>query len=189
MPKRPGLTKEKLVDAAIDIINQEGLDNLTIAALSAKFSVKPPSLYNHIDSHEALQQAITLRGIKSITLVIQKAAMGRAGYDALKAVAIAYREFAKSQPGLYEMTVRSHEGQDPELAAAQREAVDAFTRILKGYHLDEEKALHAVRCIRSSLHGFVALEIQGGFGLPLSIEESFDYHLRILDCGLSQTMS
>lgn len=185
MPKRPGLSKEKLVDGAIEIINQEGLSSLSIASLAAKFKVKPPSLYNHIDGFEALQQAIALKGIKSMTLIAQKAAMGRAGFDALRATAIAYRDFAKNQPGLYDITLRSNQGQNSELAAAEKEGIDVFTGILRGYNLEAEQALHAVRAIRSSLHGFVALEIKGGFGLPLSIEESFDYYVRLLDRGLS----
>lgn len=185
MPKRPGLSKEKLVDAAIEMINQEGLSSLSIASLAAQFKVKPPSLYNHIDGLEALQQAIALKGIKSMTSIAQKAAMGRAGFDALRATAIAYRDFAKHQPGLYEITLRSNQGQNSELAAAEKEGIDVFTGILRGYNLEEEQALHAARAIRSSLHGFVVLEIKGGFGLPLSIEESFDYYLRLLDRGLS----
>ena len=189
MPKRPGLTKEKLVDAAIEIINQDGLHSLSIASLATKFKVKPPSLYNHIDNLEDLQQAIILKGIRSLTLAGQKAAMGRAGFDALKAVSNAYRDFAKSQPGLYEIILRSNEGRDAELVAAEKEAVEVFTGILRGYNLEQEQALHAVRSIRSCLHGFVVLEIKGGFGLPLSIEESFDYHLRILDYGLSQKLT
>lgn len=185
MPKRPGLTKEKLVDAAIEIVNSDGVHSLSIPALAAKFKVKPPSLYNHIKGLDGLKQAMTLRGIQELTQAGQKAAAGRAANDALKAVAIAYRDFAKSQPGLYELMQTSSLEQSPEMAEAETEAIEVFVSILRGYDLEEDKALHAIRCIRSSLHGFVALEIQGGFGLPLSIDESFEYQLRILDCGLS----
>lgn len=184
MPKRPGLTKEKLIDAAIDLINNEGVPKLTIATLSTRFKVKPPSLYNHIDSLESLKQAMALKGIVELSQVGQKAAMGRAGSDALKAVAIAYRNFAKNQPGLYELTLRSNEGQSPELIKAEKEALEVFSGVLRAYKLSEENTIHAMRCIRSSLHGFVALELQGGFGLPISIEESFSYNLSILDHGL-----
>jgi len=184
VPKRPGLTKEKLVDKAIDLINKEGLNKLTIATLSARFKVKPPSLYNHIDSLESLKQAMALKGIIELSQVAQKSAMGRAGSDALKAVALAYRNFAKSQPGLYELTLRSNEGQSPELVKAEKEALEVFSGILRAYELNEENTIHAMRCIRSSLHGFVSLELQGGFGLPINLEESFSYNLNLLDRGL-----
>ncbi|MEM7737988.1 MAG: WHG domain-containing protein [Deinococcota bacterium] len=186
MPKRPGLTKEKLVDAAINIINQNGVSSLSIASLAAKLNVKPPSLYNHMNSLKDLQRAIVLRGLKKFTQIGQEAAMGRAGYDALKAVATSYREFAKHQPGFYEITLQSNEGQDAELVVAEKEALEIFIGILRGYNLEEEHALHAIRAIRSSIHGFVALEVKGGFGLPLDIEESFHYHLQILDYGIKK---
>lgn len=184
MAKRPGLSEAKVVDAAIDMINKEGLVNLSVANLAKHFKVKPPSLYNHMDSLDALQRAMALRGIKELTAVGQKATMGRAGFDALKCLALAYRDFAKRQPGLYALTQRSYEGSDDELAAAAGEAVEIFLSALRAYELSDEDALHAVRCIRSSLHGFVALETNGGFGLPLQVDESFEKLIAMLDKGL-----
>ena len=60
--------------------------------------------------------------------------MGRAGFDALKAVASAYRDFAKSHPGLYALTQRSYENIDEELQQAGREAVEVFLVILRAYN-------------------------------------------------------
>lgn len=45
--------------------------------------------------------------------------------------------------------------------------------VLAAYHLPTEDALHAVRGLRAIVHGFVALEAAGGFGLPLDLDESF----------------
>ena len=46
-------------------------------------------------------------------------------------------------------------------------------KVLAPYGLHDDDALHAVRGIRSLLHGFTMLEIVGGFGLPLELDESF----------------
>ncbi len=56
-------------------------------ALAKHFKVKPPSLYNHISNLDSLQRAMALRGTQELTVADQKAAMGRADFDALKAVA------------------------------------------------------------------------------------------------------
>ena len=45
---------------------------------------------------------------------------------------------------------------------------------MRGYALEGEPAIHAVRAIRSALHGFVSLEREGGFGLPIDIDDSYD---------------
>jgi len=42
-----------------------------------------------------------------------------------------------------------------------------------------------VRAIRSALHGFVSLEREGGFGLPLNIDDSYDNLVTMLDAGLA----
>jgi hypothetical protein len=46
--------------------------------------------------------------------------------------------------------------------------------VLAGYGLTGADAVHAARALRSALHGFVSLEAAGGFGLPESLDESYD---------------
>lgn len=183
MGRRPGLNEAKVVEAAVELVNERGLAELSMAALAQKLQVRSPSLYNHIDGLEGLQRAMTLRGLQTLTATLQAAAMGRAGYEALAAVAQAYLNFARQQPGLYALTLGSTENSDPELQAAGQSAVEVALAVLRGYGLSAEAALHATRCLRSALHGFAALEMAGGFGLSLNPDESFEHLLRTLDCG------
>ena len=53
------------------------------------------------------------------------------------------------------------------------------------YGLRDEMALHMVRGFRSLVHGFVSLEVAGGFGLPLDLDKSF----RLLIQGYIQMLS
>lgn len=50
----------------------------------------------------------------------------------------------------------------------------------------DNKLVHAVRTLRSLLHGFVALELIGGFGMPEDIETSFEYLVEIYIQGLKK---
>ena len=184
MPPRPGLTKQIVVDAAVDLINEDGIEYLSIAALAKRLNIRSPSLYNHIDGLAGLRRELVLRGLHLLTVDLQAAAMGRAGYDALTEVSKAYRNFARQQPGLYTLTLRSTEQGDPELQAVGHAAVAVVLAVLRGYNLDEESALHAMRCLRSALHGFVSLEAAGGFGLPLDLDQSFEQLVNMIDCGL-----
>ncbi|OZS77060.1 TetR family transcriptional regulator, partial [Tetzosporium hominis] len=45
MSPRIGLSQKMIVDAAAEIADQEGLNGVTLAALSKKMNVRPPSLY------------------------------------------------------------------------------------------------------------------------------------------------
>jgi hypothetical protein len=55
-----------------------------------------------------------------------------------------------------------------------------MTAVMAGYGLDGDDAIDAVRAFRSGLHGFVSLEASGGFGLPVSVDRSFDRLVRAL---------
>jgi hypothetical protein len=64
--------------------------------------------------------------------------------------------------------------QDPEHVAAAELAVQSVVAALRGYRLDGDEAIYATRVARSVLHGFVSLEVNGGFGLPQDVGRSFE---------------
>ena len=54
--RQRGLTRERLVEAALELINQEGLDALSMRALADRLDVKAASLYWHVrDRRELLE--------------------------------------------------------------------------------------------------------------------------------------
>jgi hypothetical protein len=75
--------------------------------------------------------------------------------------------------------------EDADAKAAAERVVQVVLAVLRGYGLDGEQALHATRALRSALHGFVSLEAQQGFGLPLSLDESFSVLVTTIDRGLT----
>ena len=56
--------------------------------------------------------------------------------------------------------------------------------VLRGYGLEGDDAIHAVRLLRSALHGFVSLEGAGGFALPLGLDETYERLIEMVDRGL-----
>jgi hypothetical protein len=117
-----------------------------------------------------------------------RAAAGKSGDDAVFAVASAFREFVKDHPAHYSLTVRATPASGPLAAEAQAvdaEIVDIVLAVLAGYCLGGEKAIHAVRGLRSIVHGFSTLELTGGFGLPLDdADESFRLLMQMYMAGL-----
>ena len=49
-----GLTKAAIVQAAFDLLDQAGMDGLTVRALAARLGVQAPALYWHVRSKQAL---------------------------------------------------------------------------------------------------------------------------------------
>ena len=178
---RAGLDAEAVVSAATELADAESLDAVTLARLGSELGVRPPSLYAHVDGLEDLRRRIGARGTRELAAALGAAAAGRAGQDALEAVAHAYRRFAREHPGSYAALQRAPAAGQSEDA---QKVVEVVVAVLRGYGLEGDAAVHAVRVIRAALHGFVSLEADGGFGLPVSVDESFEHLLGVLHKGL-----
>ena len=181
---RVGLSTAAVVAAAAEIADAEGLDRLTLARVAAAAGVRTPSLYNHVESLDDVRRRVALLALRDLADALRDAAVGRAGDDALAATADAYRAYARRHPGRYAATQRAPSEGDEEMRAAAKGAVDVVLAILRGYGLEGDDAIHAARGVRSALHGFVALEAGGGFGIPVDLDESYARMVRALARGL-----
>jgi AcrR family transcriptional regulator len=182
---RARLSTTAVVGAAVELIDEQGPGGLTLAAVARRTGVATPSLYKHVRSLEALQQKVSARVTAELADVLATAIAGRSGEDAFRFLAHAYRDWALSFPGRYPLTQRVPDSQDPEHVAAADHAVQAVFAALRGYGLGGDEAINATRVARSSLHGFVSLEIDGGFGLPQDIGLSFERLVSALHVSLS----
>lgn len=170
-----------VLQAATEIADTKGIDAVTLAFLAKKLGVRSPSLYNHVEGLPDLRKKLAIQGYEHLYRAMTQATVGRSGDDAVHGLGEAYVAFARAHPGLYEATLRS-DPREPEVEQAGEPIVGLIIRVLGVYSLDEERALHAVRGLRSILHGFTSLEQTGGFRLPLDLDVSF--HL-LLDTYLT----
>jgi len=100
---------------------------------------------------------------------------------------VAYRAFAHAHPGLYRTILRAPGPDEPELTAAAQELIDLLLAVLQPLGLSNDEMLHTIRGLRSVLHGFIDLEITGGFGMALDRDESFYRLLHGFVAGIRAT--
>ncbi|WP_126427781.1 TetR/AcrR family transcriptional regulator [Brevibacillus marinus] len=172
MSPRMHLDLPTILEAAAELADRHGLQAVTLATLAKKLQIRPPSLYNHIAGLSDLRKQLAIYGMGRLHQLMTVEAVGRSGDEAVRALARAYMAFARAHPGLYEAALASPDLSDPDVQLAGQPIVDLLVRVLRAYELDGEAALHAVRGLRSLLHGFASLELRGGFQLPLDREES-----------------
>jgi AcrR family transcriptional regulator len=178
---RVGLDAAAVVDAAAELADLDGLDALTLARLADRLGIRSPSLYAHVDGLDDLRRRLAVKGARELADVLQAAAVGLAGRDALAAIATAYRAYAREHPGTYAALQRAADvTRSPEDAGR---LVGTVVAVLRGYGLDGDAAVHGTRVVRAALHGFVVLEAEGGFGMPLDLDESFGRLVATLDRG------
>ena len=167
------LSSTLVLNAAIEAVDEKGLDELSIHALASRLGVKPPSLYNHISGLDDVRRQLSKEVVRRMENAIRDSAVGRSGENALREMALAYREFAKKNPELYKAFASSRQPKDPEIEATVQSLLSVLSRVLESYGLDPENEIHFIRIFHCGLHGFVSLESAGFFGGDIAADESF----------------
>jgi AcrR family transcriptional regulator len=170
---RAGITPDRLTAAAADLADEVGFENVTLSALARHFGVKDASLYSHVRNLQELRTRVALLAGGEMIDRIAVAVAGRAGKDALAAFAGAYREYALERPGRYAATqIRIDQALVADSPGLRR-TTEITYGMLRAYGLEEPDLTDAVRLLRSTFHGYCALEASGGFGAPRDIQKSW----------------
>ncbi len=170
---RAGITPDRLTAAAADLADEVGFENVTLSALARHFGVKDASLYSHIRNLQELRTRVALLAGGEMIDRIAVAVAGRAGKDALAAFAGAYREYALERPGRYAATqIRVDQALVADSPGLRRTAEITYG-MLRAYGLEEPDLTDAVRLLRSTFHGYCALEASGAFGAPRDVQKSW----------------
>ena len=186
MSHRAGLDQASVVEAAVKLIDEEGIEQLTLGRLAERLGVRTPSLYNHIAGLPGLKHDLTLYCLHDLLDLILRSTVGKSRAEAIFALANAYRAYAREAPGRYALTVQAPDPGDQEVQALAQQLVDVVRAVLAPYRLSEEVAIHAIRGLRSIVHGFISLEVAGGFAMPVDLDASFHWLINLFIAGLSQ---
>ena len=178
---RAGLSPDVVVAEAARLVDAEGAGALTLSALAQRFGVAQPSLYKHVGGLDDLHSRLAVLAARDLGATLRRAVGGRSGRDAVAAAATAYRAYAGQHPGTYAYLLRARPG-DAGHAEAAQEILDVLAVVLAWYGIEsDDDRVDAVRLLRSVLHGFVVLEIDGGFALSRPPDASFAAIVAALD--------
>jgi AcrR family transcriptional regulator len=182
---RAGLTPASVTEAAAALADEVGFDQLSMGLLAERLGVKAPSLYKHVTSQAELAHRIAVLAMIEIGDAIRDAIQGLAGSDALAAGARAMRTYVTQHPGRYAAgnAARPTGADDPLIAAADR-VLASWAAMLRGYRIEPSQEIHAMRMLRSILHGFATLEAADGFQIGTDVGDSFTWIIDFLDHGL-----
>ena len=174
MSSKRRLDMETILRTSTELVEEKGFENLTLHQLAERLGVKTPSLYNHLSGFDELTTDLAKLAIRRLEEAIRNAAVGKSMGDALKAIATAYRQFAKENPQMYKAVLKYPAFEDNEIQEAGHAVVRILYQVMEPYHYSKEETIHFVRGFRSALHGFVSLEEAGFFqGVEADVDTSF----------------
>jgi AcrR family transcriptional regulator len=186
MSRRAGLDQASVVEAAAKLIDEEGLEQLSLGRLAERLGVRTPSLYNHVAGLPGLKHDLALYCLRDLLDRVTRVTIGKSRAEAIFALATAYRAYARETPGRYTLTLQAPDPGDQELQAMAQHIVDVIRAVLAPYRLSEEDAIYAIRGMRSIVHGFISLEMAGGFGMPVDQDASFHWLIKLFIAGLDR---
>lgn len=163
MPYPAQVTHESIVETAWELVEAEGLDQLSLGRLAAALGIKAPSLYKHIASKAALLKAVNelteARLFEALAPVLEQMDDPR---QRLLNLARAYRAFALDHPVTY---VLAYTTSDPDSRPdpARQEAAALPLQAVVAEITGEADSLAALRGLWALIHGFVLLEIHTQF--------------------------
>jgi AcrR family transcriptional regulator len=185
---RAGLDTASVVACAAAVADEVGFGALSMGLVAERLGVRTPSLYKHVDGLADLNRRIAVLALNELGDAVRDAIQGRSGSDALGAMARAIRDFVVKHPGRYAATVGMPGGnQNDPLDVAGARVIESMAAVLHGYDIASQDLNHALRTLRSLLHGFATLQAANGFQWDDDAEESFAWLVAFTDRGLRRT--
>jgi AcrR family transcriptional regulator len=184
MAHRAGLDRAAVVEAAAKLVDEEGVEQLSLGRLAERLGIRTPSLYNHVAGLPGLRHELAVYCARDLLVRLTRATIGASRAEAIFALADAYRAYARKYPGRYTFTLQAPAADDPQMTAIAEEILGVIWAVLRPYNLGEENTIHAIRSLRSIVHGFISLEVAGGFAMPVNLDASFHWLITLFIDGL-----
>lgn len=164
MPPKVKITKQDIVQAAVDIVRQSGPEAINARNIAAALGCSTQPVFSNFATMEELKLAVVERSDKLCWDCMQKE-IGSGLYPAYKASGMAYIRFAKEEKQLFKLLyMRDRAGEpameDHQLTNAMEGMVQQNTglddRTAKLFHLEMWAYVHGIATMFAT--GFLDLE-------------------------------
>jgi AcrR family transcriptional regulator len=152
--RRP-LSRERIIEAAVRVMDRDGLEAVTMRRLGRELGVEAMSLYNHVQDKDAVLRGILARVLGDFEL---PSGQGLDWIERIREMSRTFRALLLRHPGVIPLlSEKSGPITDPRALAP----IETALRTLREAGLSEEETIHAYRAVVGFVVGSVALEIAG----------------------------
>ena len=171
-PERTSLPA--IVAAGRQILEADGLDAVTMAAVAARVGVRAPSLYKRVRNRDELIRLVAEAAIGELRDSLAAADHGGDPRTRLGELARALRAYARSRPAGYRLVFLPR-AEGVEVPRALLEATSAPLFAVVAELAGPASALVAARTVTAWVTGFISMELNGAFRLGGEVDAAFDY--------------
>lgn len=177
---RPRLIdREAVLDAALVVADDQGLDGLTMRAVAERLGVTTMALYRHVSCKAELLDGVVERLLRELPSPVSEQPWDKQ----LRLMAADLRTMAKRHSGAFPLLL-----QRPARTSAARQVRDRVRGVLLAAGVPKGLVPRVERLLSTAILGFAASEALGRFGglTPDDIEKDFDILQRMLLVGVSE---
>ncbi|MDT8914704.1 TetR/AcrR family transcriptional regulator [Amycolatopsis sp. PS_44_ISF1] len=179
MPAHAHTSNAAIVAAARRLLEEVGLEALTMRDVAQAVGVRTPSLYKRVSGRSELLELILEDLADELTAVVDAAAGTGDPAAGLRALWHAYRGFAHANPIAYTL-LWAPQAVPGATGRYQRTSV-TLLRLVTDL-VGPQQALPSARTIVAWSHGFITMELAGAFRLGGDVDQAWDFGLdRVLD--------
>lgn len=160
MARRLGVSRQDVIDAAVDLSDAAGLDSLTVAAVAEAVGCRPPSVYHHVDGLDGLSRAVALAAAEDVLAAIHEATADTTGMATCTALVAACRAWGAANPHRHEAMRYRDPADDAELAAVRGRVMLAFQDAVAGLGVPAEERPPLVAMLIAAVRGSVDAAIE-----------------------------
>jgi AcrR family transcriptional regulator len=179
MPAHAQTSTDAIVAAGRHLLEERGMDALTMREVASAVGVRAPSLYKRVRDRTDLVRLILEDVADELTSTLDAAASSGDPVADARAMASAFRKFAHANPVTYTLMFAPPAGAPGATARSVRSSA-TFLQVIAEL-VGPERALPAARTIVAWAHGFITMELAGAFRLGGDVDQAWDFGLdRIL---------
>ena len=181
---RAGLSSHDVVAAAAELADEAGFQELTMGLLAQRLGIRRlPLQARHRPGRPQAPHRHPGDGRAGRGGPRRPAGQIRPGR--FTALLTAFQAYVVAHPGRYAATTGARfAGPDDPLLAASTRVIDSVAAALRGYGIGDAEMVHAVRTIRSTIHGFAMLQASDGFQWSGEHGDTFNWMIGFIDGGL-----
>lgn len=147
-----GLNRADIVQAALDLLDEKGIDAVTVRAVATRLGVKAPALYWHVENKQALLDEMGTEIQRRVIAELRAQPMGVWPESVATYARVLRREYLAHRDGA--RTFSGTRLTDPEVLRAQ----EPWLEQLVASGVDLETAVSAVEFVTAFVVGFVIEE-------------------------------
>lgn len=156
-----GDLRAALLDAALEVLEQDGATALSLRAVARRAGVSPAAPYRHYADREALVSAVAAVGYLDLAERLGAAHPAPSTAEQLADVAVAYVRFAIERPALFRIMFSEPCDRDNDERVAATAAVTLYLREIVARAFPDSDPEALAPAIWALVHGLAFLHLDG----------------------------